>query len=52
VEQLERSLGRPVVTSNQAVLWYALRQCGITDGAPALGRLFGPDLSSALAMTA
>ena len=52
VEQLERSLGRPVVTSNQAVLWYALRQCRITDGAPALGRLFGLGLSTALAMTA
>jgi hypothetical protein len=29
----------PVVTSNQAVLWYALRTCGLDDDVPELGRL-------------
>jgi len=47
VEPLERAIGRPVVTSNQAVLWYALRACGQTDNVACLGRLFQHDLSSA-----
>jgi len=44
VEPLERAIGRPVVTSNQAVLWYALRACGQTDEVACLGRLFQHDL--------
>jgi maleate isomerase len=39
VEALESAIGRPVVTSNQAVLWYALRLLGLDDVVP-LGRLF------------
>lgn len=39
IERLERELERPVVTSNQAVLWYALRRLGNVDPLP-LGRLF------------
>ena len=38
VEHLEATLGRPVITSNQAVLWWALRALGLPDR-PALGRL-------------
>lgn len=39
VEQLEAALGRPVVTSNQAIVWHALDLVGLT--APhAPGRLF------------
>jgi maleate cis-trans isomerase len=38
---LETLIGRPVITSNQAVLWYALRLCGLNDVVPELGRLFG-----------
>jgi maleate cis-trans isomerase len=40
IEPLERGLGRPVVTSNQAVLWYALRACRLTEAVLGLGRLF------------
>jgi maleate isomerase len=39
IETLEAWLGRPVVTSNQAVLWYALRICGRDDRVPGLGTL-------------
>jgi maleate isomerase len=39
VETLEAAIGRPVVTSNQAVLWHALRTIGLDDVVP-LGRLF------------
>jgi maleate cis-trans isomerase len=44
IERLESRVGRPVVASNQAVLWYALRRCGLGDAVPALGRLFNLDL--------
>lgn len=40
IATLEARLSRPVVTSNQAALWYSLRRCGIADDIPALGRLF------------
>jgi len=39
-EALETALGVPVVTSNQATLWAALRRAGITDRLPRLGALF------------
>ncbi|WP_181787151.1 maleate cis-trans isomerase family protein [Streptomyces phytophilus] len=43
---LELDTGTPVVTSNQASLWRALRHLGLRDELPALGRLGGiPDLS-------
>jgi maleate isomerase len=44
VAEIEARLGKPVVTSNQAALWYSLRRCGITDEIPALGQLFRLDL--------
>jgi maleate isomerase len=37
---LERDLGRPVVTSNQAAAWHALRESGIHDKVPGFGALF------------
>jgi maleate isomerase len=40
VTELEARLGRPVVTSNQATLWYCLRACGLSDVVPDLGALF------------
>ncbi len=40
IDQLERELGKPVVTSNQATLWAAMRAAGIDDGLPNLGSLF------------
>lgn len=39
IEPLERDLGVPVVTSNQATLWDALRTAGVDDDVP-LGTLF------------
>ncbi|HEV7665711.1 MAG TPA: hypothetical protein VGQ62_19430 [Chloroflexota bacterium] len=40
ISALEATTGRPVVTSNQAVLWYALRRCEQPDTIANLGRLF------------
>ncbi len=39
IDRLERELERPVITSNQVVVWDALRMTG-TAAPPALGRLF------------
>jgi maleate isomerase len=39
VEELEQKLGRPVITSNSATYWYALRKHGITDPMPGFGQL-------------
>lgn len=39
IEQLEADIGKPVVTSNQATLWDALRTMGVDADLP-LGRLF------------
>ena len=39
IETLERSLGRPVVTSNTAVAWYCMRKLGALPGVPGYGRL-------------
>ena len=40
IVDLERDLGKPVITSNQAAAWYSLRELGIQHSAPAYGRLF------------
>jgi len=40
IDELERELGKPVVTSNQATLWAALRAAGLVDVLPGLGALF------------
>lgn len=40
IEQLERDLGKPVVTSNQATLWDALGRMGVEYSGINLGRLF------------
>ena len=51
IEALEEALDRPVVTSNQAALWCALRTAGIDDTVPGLGRLLrlGPAAGAAAA---
>jgi len=41
IEEVERRLARPVVNSNQAVLWAALRRMQVREAMPGLGRLFG-----------
>ncbi|KUH33200.1 maleate cis-trans isomerase [Thermococcus celericrescens] len=40
IEVLEEDLGVPVVTSNQASLWLALRQMDVMERIPGLGKLF------------
>lgn len=40
IADVEAALGIPVVTSNQAALWHALRTLGLSDRIAALGRLF------------
>ncbi len=39
VERIEQTLGKPVVTSNQAVYWQALRAAGYDTPVPGYGRL-------------
>ena len=45
IAPLERDLGTPVLTSNQATMWHALRLAGIQDGVPGFGRLMDLDLA-------
>jgi maleate isomerase len=40
IEQIEDGLGKPVVTSNQAIIWHMLRIVGIEDAIHRSGRLF------------
>ena len=47
IETLERELGRPVVTSNQAGLWHALRLAGVDAAIPGYGRLLTLGLADA-----
>jgi maleate isomerase len=43
IEDLEKELKKPVITSNQAALWHSLRTAGIRDAVPGLGRLLRHD---------
>ena len=40
VNDLERALGKTVLTANQVTLWQGLRLAGITITVPELGKLF------------
>ena len=40
IERLEQDLGKPVISSNQALLWHALRTAGVRDPIEGLGSLF------------
>jgi len=40
IEALERDLDKPVLTSNQALVWHVLRTSGFRDAPPGLGMLF------------
>ena len=44
IEPLERELGKPAVTSNQATFWMALREMGIDAFVPGCGRLLAEPL--------
>lgn len=39
IEQLERDLGKPVLTTNQALIWQCLRKIGVEDSVRGYGRL-------------
>jgi maleate cis-trans isomerase len=39
VEEIERRIGKPVVTSNQAAVWASLRSLGVTEPIPGFGQL-------------
>jgi maleate isomerase len=41
IEEIERRAGKPVVASNQAMMWDCLRRAGIDDAIEGYGRLFG-----------
>jgi maleate isomerase len=49
IEDLEKILLKPVVTSNQAAIWRSLRLAGIADTVPGLGRLLHRDARTAVA---
>jgi len=40
VPELEARIGKPVISSNFAMAWHALRLAGVEDREPARGRLF------------
>ena len=39
IEKLEKELGKPVISSNQAAMWYALRKLGLRDRVHGFGQL-------------
>jgi maleate isomerase len=39
IADLERDIGRPVVTSNQVAAWHALRTMGVKDKLTGFGQL-------------
>jgi len=47
VETLERELGKPVVTTNQAGMWAILRHFGVSEPMPGCGRLLERNLAVA-----
>jgi maleate isomerase len=40
IEAIEQATGKPVVSSNQGMLWQCLRLAGVADKVPGYGRLF------------
>lgn len=40
VDRIEQDLGKPVICSNQSLLWDCLRLAGVNEALPGLGRLF------------
>jgi maleate cis-trans isomerase len=49
VQELERRVGRPVLTSNQATAWAAFRHLGISRPDPSFGMLFTRSAEKAIA---
>ena len=40
IQSLEKTIGKPVLSSNQAMAWHALRLAGVGDKLPQFGRIF------------
>ncbi|WP_374015581.1 arylmalonate decarboxylase [Phaeobacter sp. A36a-5a] len=40
VDEIEQAAGKPVITSNQALMWSCLRRAGITDQLQGFGQIF------------
>ena len=40
VERLEGELGKPVTSSNHALIWHCLRLAGVDEALPGFGKLF------------
>ena len=40
IDEIEQAIGKPCISSNQAMLWHCLRLAGIDDSIPGIGRLF------------
>ncbi|MDH3690224.1 MAG: arylmalonate decarboxylase [Gammaproteobacteria bacterium] len=40
IDQIEQALGKPAISSNQAMMWHCLRLAGIDDKVPGYGTLF------------
>jgi len=40
IQSLEKKIGKPVLSSNQAMAWHALRLAGVPDRLPQYGRIF------------
>jgi maleate isomerase len=52
IEDLEKVLNKPVITSNQAAIWKSLRLAGIYDAVPGLGHLLRHDSKTSGAIAA
>ena len=52
IEDLERELGKPVITSNQAAIWSSLRAIGIYEEVKGLGALLRHDAKGTAAAAA
>ena len=48
IDRLERDLGKPVITSNQATMWLAFRKIGITEPVAGAGRLMSDFMGEAV----
>ena len=46
INEIEKRLGKPVITSNQAQFWSCLRRAGIKDNLIGFGKLFNHQLTS------
>ena len=46
IEEIEKRVGKPVITSNQAQFWSCLRRAGVKDNLKGFGKLFDHQLTT------